>query len=528
MRLPRQIPTSKQLRQLESQYIKECGNNWGQVLMEIAGRSVAQVAHRVWEQTGGSVLVYCGRGNNGGDGLAAARYLHVLGVPVTIAIIPEKSGIKKKESDMSTPEASANYALALKLGIAVNAEQAPSIVIDALLGTGIDRDLEGVYKTAVGWVNQSGAFVIAVDLPSGINSDTGSEMGAAVRADHTVTFGYLKPGLLIEPGATFAGSLSLVDIGLPPLSEEKPYIEFILPDAARNLLPLRPSDSHKGTFGTVLTIAGSLGMTGASIFASQSALRVGAGLSLLATPKSLIAHLPAAEIIYRPLAETEEQSISQMALLELPKEIEKATAIILGPGISTNKDTVKFVQRFLKEILPTAGKPCVIDADALNAVAEDISVLTQWQGNKPIVLTPHPKELSRLLDKPVAEIQANRLDAAKKAADKFGCVVVLKGSHSIIATPDSKLFINPTGNAGMATAGSGDVLSGIIGGLLAQHLTPADAAAIGVYIHGLAGDLAAANIGNAGMIAPDIMLMIPSALANIKSDEPNMPDIQLL
>jgi ADP-dependent NAD(P)H-hydrate dehydratase / NAD(P)H-hydrate epimerase len=282
----------------------------------------------------------------------------------------------------------------------------------------------------------------------------------------------------------------------------------------REILPERPADSHKGTYGTILTIAGSLGMMGATLLASESALRVGGGLSLLAVPHSLLSQLPPKEVIYRALPETESNSISLKALDKLDDDLEKATAIILGPGISTEKETVQFVQKFVREKLAALKKPCVIDADALNALSQSKESLIA-KDNK-IVLTPHPKELSRLMDVSTDEIQSDRIAWAQKAAEKFKCIVVLKGAHTVVADYEGLVFINPTGNAGMATAGAGDVLSGTIGGLLAQGMEPIDAAVCGVYLHGFAGDLAAQEIGEAGLIAGDISRALPYALSAIK------------
>jgi NAD(P)H-hydrate epimerase len=343
-------------------------------------------------------------------------------------------------------------------------------------------------------------------------------MAAAVRADRTVTFGYLKPGLLCHPGASLAGNLTLVDIGLPNLNGGQPFINLSTSHHVRALLPARPSDSNKGTFGTVLAIAGSLGMSGAPLLATSSSLKTGAGLVLLATPKSLVANLPPGEVIYIPIDETKNLSIGLAALPAISAKMEKCSAVILGPGMSTNEETVQFVHKFLQETIEDADKPCIIDADALNAIAKKPDVFPKAYGHK-IVLTPHPKELSRLMDMSVQEIQADRINSAVKAAQQFNCTIVLKGSRTVVAAPDAQVFINPTGNPGMATAGAGDVLSGIIGALLAQGLAPIDAATVGTYIHGLAGDLAAAQLGESGVIAGDIKDAIPYAIQAVEKGE---------
>jgi NAD(P)H-hydrate epimerase len=531
MRLPFVIPSTSQIRELESNFIKTCNAQWGQVLMELAGREAASLALELWQRTAGSVIVFCGRGNNGGDGMVVARYLYLWGVPVSVLLVPTDK--KAGEFEMNSDEANVNRSLVQQFGIPLSVtnklptDEAPSIVIDALLGTGINHEVKGDYRSAIDSINLAAVKVLSIDLPSGINSDTGQIKGAAVKADNTITFGYLKAGLLNEPGAGLAGELSVVDIGLPNVEDYQSEIHdeksaaslhLAVSEYVRERLPSRPTDSHKGTYGTVLTIAGSLGMTGAPMLAGETALRVGAGLVLLAVPKSLIAQLPSKEVIYRALPETEALSISLKALNILTADLEKATSIILGPGISTEKETVQFVQKFVLGTLSQLKKPCLIDADALNAISmikEDVSFP---DGNK-IVLTPHPKELSRLLAVSTSEIQSDRVAFARKAATKFNCVVVLKGARTIVADCTGQAFINPTGNAGMATAGAGDVLSGTIGGLLAQGLEPLHAAACGVYLHGMAGDIAAEDIGETGLVASDISMSMPFALSAVKSGE---------
>jgi ADP-dependent NAD(P)H-hydrate dehydratase / NAD(P)H-hydrate epimerase len=493
------------------------------VLMELAGRGAAQTALAMVDENPGPVTIFCGAGNNGGDGLVVARYLYMCGVPVVVYMVQPRKG-------SATNESIVNKAVLENLGPQVRmvgGEDTETIraslaetglVIDALLGTGIDRPVEGIYQALINAINGSGKAVLAIDLPSGINSDTGQIMGSAVRADATVTFGFLKAGLLHHPGAQQCGRLTVIDIGLPSLDaigsegQLKPQWWLATADRVHALLPARPEDSHKGSFGRLLTIAGSVGMTGAAVMASKSALRAGCGLSVLATPKSLVPYLPAQEIIYKALEETGSGSISPKAAMDLELEVDSADALILGPGLSHNVETVKFVHEFLK----TVKKPCVIDADGLNALSQNSGALPR---DGDFVLTPHPKELSRLLGTTTNEIQEDRISAAQDAANKFNCTVVLKGNRTIIANQHQQVFVNPTGNAGMATAGAGDVLSGIIGGFLAQGMHPFEAATAGVYIHGAAGDMAAYELGNAGIIAGDIMSLIPLAISKLHSGE---------
>lgn len=618
------IPTTEQIRDLESKWIAHCDGNWGQVLMEIAGRGAAIRALRMWQENPGEVVVVAGRGNNGGDGMVVARYLTLWGVPVSVWLVSQArqknesddntGSIKAANSldaekaitasdttqkgsaksatierggdvdvaDMKTPEGKLNKTIleSLDVSVKVLAHEAfylverdtddkhgrnlfededaalfdrakhehkqpgerdsrhnrdeqgaesehdrnsdpnvdelfegASLIVDALFGTGLEKQVEGLYKRVIDAINRSGKRVLAIDVPSGINSDTGQIMGAAVRADQTVTFGYLKPGLVTHPGATLAGDLGIIDIGLPEIPESTPDINLMTVEIVREILPVRPVDSHKGSFGHVLAIAGSVGMAGAAMLSSMSALRVGAGLTYLATPRAVLNSLPAEEVIYKPMPETESGTFSRDAYAQLKPLTSQAQAIILGPGIGLNDDTFELVSKLIIDI----DCPCIIDADGLNAIAKKPEILENNDGQ--FVLTPHPKELARLLDCEVSEIQSDRINMAIKAAQKFNAVIVLKGSMTVTANPEGEVFINPTGNAGMATAGAGDVLSGIIGGLLAQHVDPFQAAAAGAYIHGRSGDILAEEIDESGLVAGDIKRGIPFAIASIKNGQ---------
>jgi ADP-dependent NAD(P)H-hydrate dehydratase / NAD(P)H-hydrate epimerase len=522
------VATTSQIRKLEADWISKCDTNWGQVLMELAGQQAAKLAYNHWLVKLGRVLIVCGSGNNGGDGLVIARYLHLWQVPVVLNFVNTKGS--SNEFSMSTKEGNINRGIAKTLGIEMKViDKATSLdvkgvtmIIDALLGTGVDREVEGLYKSVIECVNEIGlaqeVIVVAVDVPSGINTDNGQIMGAAIKADATATFGYIKSGLLCHPAAELCGELSLIDIGLPPLAAHSPEIFLSTMDYIFSLIPERKANSNKGTFGTLLTIAGSAGMTGAAFLSSRSSLRVGAGLVLLATAKSVLEHLPPGEVIYKPLPETNEQTIDNKAVDEVMEYIKTASAVVLGPGLTTNASTVLFVRQFLikmmdkKEILP-----CLIDADALNALSTFTEIMDTRA--KPFILTPHPKELSRLTGQSTQDIQADRINAALNAANKFGCIIVLKGAHSVIANPDGRVFVNPTGNASMAKAGAGDVLSGIMGGLLAQKIEPFLAAIAGTYIHGLAGEKASLELGMSSVLANDISLNISGALEQITNKE---------
>jgi len=524
------VATTNQIRKLEADWISSCEASWGQVLMELAGQQAAKVAYHMWLNKPGKVAIVCGNGNNGGDGLVIARYLHLWQVPVTVGFIGAK--IDKSEHQMNSKEAQINKNIAKKLEIEMKLLDKASaldfkgitLVIDALLGTGLDRPVNDLYKDVIERINDTRLAkelaVLAVDVPSGINTDTGQIMGGAIRADTTATFGYLKAGLLCHPAAELCGELNLIDIGLPPLGKRSPEISLSTVDYIWSLIPERKANSNKGTFGTLLTIAGSTGMSGAAFLSSRSSLRAGAGLVFLATAKSVLEHLPPGEVIYKPLPETDEQSIDSTAVKEALELVKTASAIVLGPGLTTHERTVLFIREFLSALIAKADSPhCLIDADALNALSKFPEIIEHKV--KPFVLTPHPKELSRLTGQTVQEIQTDRITAALKAANKFGSVLVLKGAHSIIASPDGRVFVNPTGNASMAKAGAGDVLSGIIGGLLAQNLPPFEAAVAGTYIHGLAGEIASLELGMASVLANDISMNISGALDHINNNEPS-------
>jgi hydroxyethylthiazole kinase-like uncharacterized protein yjeF len=512
------IPSTAQLRALEASWIKSAHPNWGLVLMEVAGLAAAQVAASMYEEPGG-ISIVCGRGNNGGDGFVIARHLLRWRLPVTVFLV---EGPPRVES-----EAHVSMKLLESVGrqvqIISGSDLEPfkmqlfrsTLIVDAMLGTGLDRPVDGLLAEVIDMINFSHNPVLSVDIPSGINSDTGAVMGHAIEADATVTFGNLKSGLLQYPGAAHAGDVHLIDIGLPDPKDEGGNSEWTLTTYQHvdGWLPRRETDAHKGSMGRLLCVAGSSSMTGAAMMAARSALRTGVGISVLATPKSVIQSLPPEEIIYRSLSETEFGTIAPTALTELETEFEQASAILLGPGLTTNVETIRFVHDFVRSI----KKPSIIDADALNAIAQDKQA--SFGNPSEMVFTPHPKELSRLLGVSVAEIQSDRIGAAERARDRFKCNIVLKGARTVVATVDGGTWIIPCGNPGMATAGSGDVLSGIIGSLLAQGVHAGHAAVAGAYLHAASGDYAADSYGEDGMVASNIMEALPMVLADIRSDE---------
>jgi NAD(P)H-hydrate epimerase len=527
------IPTTQQLRAFESSWINACHENWGMVLMEAAGLNTAQFVRALLGEQQGEVVVVCGSGNNGGDGLVVARHLHTAGVAVRVFMMrSNRAAGARSESAINTTILQEAIGLPIHYfdddttGPLEEACSGAALIVDALLGTGLDREVSGAFADAIEIINGSGALVVAVDIPSGINSDTGQIMGIAIEADATATFGYLKAGLLHYPGAQHAGIISLIDIGLPDINNlpaalrekasmlESPKWWLCTHEHVRAWLPDRPAAGHKGTFGRVVAVAGSRGMAGSAMLATRATLRSGAGYCILATASSLIPYLPAEEIVYRPLDDTERGAIAGSAIKSIQGELQEADALLIGPGIGQSQDVIGLI----KELAGQINVPCIIDADGLNAIAAAGSAV-KFAAAEQAIMTPHPKELERLTGMPVKQIQSDRIAAAVEACRRFGCNIVLKGAHSVVATPNHGVYIVPTGNSGMATPGAGDVLSGVIAGLLGQGMPASYAAVAGTYIHGAAGDLAADRLGEDGMVAHDILDALPSVIAEIRDGE---------
>ena len=504
------VATAEEMRDLD----RRAGDEFGVpsiVLMENAGRHVARAAlDTLGGAKGKRVTVIAGRGNNGGDGFVAARHLRDAGADVSVFLLASPEDVKG--------DAKTNLDALLESGLPVKSSESISkiesalahsdLVIDAIFGTGLRGEVTGPAADAIGAMNRCGRPVIAVDLPSGLDADTGGIWGVCVRASRTVTFALPKIGMFIYPGADCIGELTVVDIGIPRelhegIQTEVPGVEWVM-----SRLPDRPADAHKGTFGTVLVIAGSPGFTGAAAMAGEAALRSGAGLSTVAVPIGLQDVMAAklTEVMTAGLPQTEDRTFAADAADPALNLAEKATSVVLGCGIGTHPQTKEFVDGFVR----SARRPMVIDADGLNCLVQDAEALRGPHCD--LVLTPHPGEMARLLGTTSAEVQSNRIGAAKEAASRFGSVIVLKGARTVIADPSGRAFINLTGNSGMATGGTGDVLAGAIGALLAQGLSALDAAVCGVYIHGRAGDIAAEMLGQAGMIAGDVLRALPLAL----------------
>lgn len=469
-------------------------------LMERAGRAVAAAAAAL-AAPGGRVAVVCGGGNNGGDGWVAARLLREEGRAVrAIALVPAAS---------LSPDARAERARAERAGVPVSDPTAPidagpgDVVVDALLGTGLTRPPEGRFAAAIAAIEaarRAGARVLAVDIPSGLSADTGRPLGPCVQADRTVTFAFLKRGLVLHPGAGFAGEVDVADIGIPSAAAARVPVEAeLLEEAeARALVPPRDPEAHKGDAGRVLVVAGSPGKTGAAHLALTGALRGGAGLVTLAARPEVLPFALAGRPEAMSLALPGSGALGPDDLPALLEAARGADALVIGPGIPRGPET----GALLLELLSRAGRAAVLDADALNALADGPARLAGI--GAPLLLTPHPGEMARLCATGVDEVQADRLGAATRGADAWGVTVLLKGARTVVATRGAPAAVITTGNPGLATGGTGDVLAGLCGALLAGGLPPFDAGRAAAWVHGRAGDLAARRLGERGLLAGDL------------------------
>lgn len=515
------LVSAAQMQALDRRTINEAGVS-GLTLMERAGAGV--VAH-LKEQFGPlarkPVAIICGKGNNGGDGLVVARLLLRTRARVQVLLLSPPQSLSVDAAVMHRRLKKAAHAIDLRIVTSrhqIESRLAESeVIVDALLGTGLSAPVSGLYREAIEAINTSGKSIVAVDIPSGIHADTGAVMGAAVRVSLTVTFGLPKIGLFVGTGIDHAGTIRLVDIGIPPsfIDSIESRTGLLTHEEACALVPARRPSSHKGTFGHAGIIAGSVGKTGAAAMTAMAALKVGTGLVTVAIPASVNDTLEAKllEAMTVPMPETKARTFARSALDRLTSFSSARTAIALGPGLSTHPETVELVHELVKKI----DKPCVLDADALNALSGKAALLTECK--VPPVLTPHPGEMARLEPGATPQsINADRIDVARRFARERGVIVVLKGARTVIARPDGMVAICPTGNPGMATAGTGDALTGMIVGFLAQGLSQWDAACAATYYHGLAGDLAAASVGQAGMTAGDLIHHIPLALTQRPSE----------
>jgi ADP-dependent NAD(P)H-hydrate dehydratase / NAD(P)H-hydrate epimerase len=560
------VATAEQTRRLEQRAV-DGGASWRSLMVDAGAGMARAMVDRIPTSTQ-TVLVLVGPGNNGGDGLVIAHHLHDRGARVRVYMW-------KRTADHDDWPRAAVEERRITLVEARDDEDGATLrrwladadlVVDAVLGIGITRPVTHDLQTIIEAVNTSGVPIVAVDIASGIGADTGAVMGGAIRATWTLAAGVLKPGHLLEPGRTYSGTTEVISIGLEPYMEDELMAETLVPSELRTLLPARPADSNKGTFGKVAIIGGSGRYPGAVLLAGRGAQRVGAGLVTLAAGRSIYGALVAAshETTFLPLPEEDWGVLGESAATELGKELGAYQALVLGPGLGQEDATKTFVARllsieseksshgvgfvrnaarpetprrasggvgFLRSASATTANiasadekaeasklpPVVLDADALNILAA-IDDWTDHLEAGTAVLTPHPGEMARLLKlEGASEVQADRLGAAQRAAKEWRQVVVLKGASTIIVDPNGHTVFGPEGNPALATAGTGDVLSGIIAGLIAQGLSIFDAAKLGVYLHAEAGALVREDIGDAGAVAGDLILHLPRAIKTIRA-----------
>jgi len=533
------ILTADQMRRADRLTTERAGVSFRQ-LMENAGRQFADfLVNEVLTGDGvrdrpHAISILCGKGNNGGDALVAARYLLQRGQQPRVYLLVSASELKG--------DARANYDAYLQAGGTVQELAEPAdwererasaldceVLLDGLLGTGLTGPVKGLLAQVIADVNSHRDYcVVSVDIPSGLPSDSGEPLDEAVRADATVTFTAPKRGLIFPPNCTHVGRLAVAPIGTPDslLDEDAElWLNLITPRRFARLPLAREVTAHKGDFGHVLLVAGSRGKTGAAALGGRAAMRMGAGLVTVATPASsqpVVASM-VPEIMAEPLPETDTGALSSRALDygRFAKLLEGKTVLAMGPGLTTHPETAQFVRAALEQF----DLPLVLDADALNSLVGQLDALRHRRSRR-VVLTPHPGEMGRLLGTTTTEVQRQRVEVAQKFARDFDVFVILKGHRSLVASPDGQVWVSPTGNPGMASGGTGDVLTGMVAGALAQfpQAPPAEAACLAVFLHGLAGDSAAGIQGEQGLIASDVIEALPAAWRRLReridSDDP--------
>ena len=520
------VVTAQQMKDMDRLTIESFGIP-GLVLMENAARGATDALFRHFPNVRSlKVGIAAGHGNNGGDGFVIARYLAGANVPVDVYLLSKRKKVKG--------DAAANLKLLDRMKVPVHEVtdvtrfesyqdkmKSCNLWIDAMLGTGLTSDVRGLFKQMITQLNAAQTPVLAVDIPSGLDSDTGKPRGCCVQATVTVTFGLPKIGHVVLPGSEFVGKLEVIDIGIPSsvVDDVGPNHYLLTQEMITGAFQARDAQSHKGTTGHLLVIGGSPGKTGAAMMTSQAAMRVGTGLVTLGIPKSLNVAVESQliEVMTLPLPENRDQTLGLSAYEKILRQMENKDGVAIGPGMGGDKSTQDLVRRLIR----TSPVPVVVDADGLNALVGNLSFLKKLK--VPVVLTPHPGEMARLVGKTVSEVQENRIDEARSFAGTHGVHLVLKGAKTVIAHPDGAVFVNPTGNPGMASGGMGDVLTGIISGLIVQGLSVSEAVNAGVYLHGRAADALARSMGPMGFLASDLIDILPGQIKGLKDDNPSHP-----
>lgn len=514
------ILTSVQMKALDKKAIDELGII-GPVLMENAGLEITYAILQVFPEIDTeNIVIVAGKGNNGGDGFVVARHLFNRGCSPQILLLSAKDEVKG--------DAALNLTMADNMGIEITEVTSPeiwekqkaiisaaTILIDAIFGTGLIKPAKGLYAQVIIDINQAPAYKVAVDIPSGLSSDSFQLIGPCVEADLTVTMAAPKIAHIFPPAAECVGELVVADISMPQFmfDDKDLRLEIVEEATVKPYFEQRPWDSHKGTFGHLFIVSGSLGKTGAAAMAGKAALKMGAGLVTVGTPKSCLPMIARsmAELMTEPLAETETGTISEEALDKIQELMQGKDALMLGPGISTQKSTTELVL----QLIPKVKAPMVLDADALNILASKPELLKGIE--YPLVLTPHPGEFARLLNINPKQVVEQKLELAPQFAQEYGVYLVLKGYRTLTATPEGNVYVNPTGNPGMATGGSGDVLSGMMASMIMQSDNILDAILSSIYIHGLSGDLAAERYGEKPLVAGNIITYLPAAIKALMS-----------
>lgn len=514
------ILTAAEMREADRRTIQAIGVP-GRVLMESAGRGVAGAMEEHLDGLDAkSIVIVCGKGNNGGDGLVLLRSLAGLDYQVRAVVLGS--------FDDLPPDALGNLQSALKLELpidlvtnetewraALEEMWSAQVIVDAIFGTGLTRAAEGLSRRAIEDINALDATRVSIDLPSGLSADTGRVLGATIDADLTVALAAPKVCHFVSPACEFCGVVEIVEIGIPPqqLQSHPPHLSTIEPETLFGSWPTRTVSTHKGALGHLLIVAGSVGKSGAALMAAEAALRAGVGLVTVASAASAIPMMAPGlpEAMWEPLPETTHGAIGLDAAERIAELLTGRSALALGPGLGAHEETVRVV----RELIQTCPVPMVVDADGLNALQGHTDLFPRRHA---IALTPHPGEAARLLGSTTQDVQSDRLTAVRELASRVNSHVLLKGFRSLIADPDGNTMVNLTGNPGLATAGTGDVLTGIVGALLAQGASVEHALAAGAYVHGLAGDLAAKKLGQTSMRATDVIRHLPEALQSLGAD----------
>jgi NAD(P)H-hydrate epimerase len=516
----RPVFTAAEMRDVDRRAVADLGIP-SAALMENAGRGAADALVKMLgalgaPRRGAHVAIVCGKGGNGGDGFVMARWLRRRGVRPVVLLAARAEDVvgDAGEKLAALRRGGVRPRVIDDVAQAADVIADADVVVDALLGTGARGAPTGLTAALIDHVNTAGRPVVSLDIPSGLPAGGGAPPGPAVRAAATLTFAGLKLGLVQPPGLDFAGRVTVVPIGIPDAEVGRGIRTQLVERAdVAALFPPRRRDAHKGTYGHLLIVGGSLGKTGAVALAARAATRTGAGLVTAATAASqqpIVAGL-VVESMTEPLAETAAGTVAMTARERVFELAEPRDAVALGPGLGLDPDTQELARRLAREL----DRPLVLDADALTALAGRLQVLRDAPA--PRCLTPHPGEMARLLGTSVADVQRDRVAAARGVASEYGVHVTLKGATTVVATVDGRVFLNPTGNPGMASGGTGDVLTGMTGALLARGMPPGEALVAAVYLHGLAGDLAAARLGEESLVASDLIDALPDAFAALRS-----------